>query len=360
MGCRVSHLYFFILLILLIFPYRLYSANIYDFLTMPEENIDIGIAALTLAKDIYPDIEVKSYSAKIDDLAEKVRKLAKKNNSPDYRIRCLNTVLHLHEKFHCMNDVINREQDYYYLNRFFDTKIGNCYTMPLLYVAIGQRLGWPLYIVHVPDHMFVRYIDPHFPIQNIETTSGGAHVPDEKYAKDFSVSKTGHKNGTYLRTSTHRELLGDLVSTNGIRFAQKGQTFKAITYFKVAIKLNPRCVEAWANLRSCYNRVAKNQKGREVKRYRKMAANCTKRLDKLGFVHPYDVPLPSGEYIKRIKNSKLAVSKTKQKKAAISYSEPNIPIRRNLTILPNGQRLNPNIATTIQSFPSNKDQSGGW
>ncbi len=335
MGSQVYRLFCF-LVFLAAFHGRC-SANIYDFLTMSEEDIDIGIAALTLAKEIYPDIDIKSYSDKIDAIADKVRQLAKKNNTVDYRIRCLNTVIHLHEKFRCIDDVTDRRQDYYYLNRFFDTKIGNCYTMPLLYVAVGQRLGWPLYVVHVPDHMFIRYIDPHFPIQNIETTSGGAHVPDEKYAKKFVVNKNGRKSGTYLRTLTHRELLGDLVSTNANRFGRKGQTHKAIMYYKLAIKLNPRCVEAWANLGTSYKMLAKQKKGREAKKHRKMSAKCAKRLDKLGFVHPYDVPLPSGEYIKRTK--KPAVSK--KNKTVISYSEPNIPIRRNVTTLPDGTQITP-------------------
>jgi hypothetical protein len=72
------------------------------------------------------------------------------------------------------------------------------------YVAVAQRLGWPVYPVSVPDHSFVRYVDPALKDQNIETTSNGGYVPDGIYVKDFVVSEKGRKSGAYFRTLTYR------------------------------------------------------------------------------------------------------------------------------------------------------------
>jgi len=230
-GHRVSRLYyFFILFLSSIAPLGRCSESVQDLLKQPEKRIDVGIAALNLAKEIYPDIDIASYSEKIDALAEQVRRLARGSEDPDQRVRCLNTVLFLNEKFQAQRDPsFQHKSENYYLNFVLDTKQGNCFSMPLLYVAVAQRIGWPIYIVHVPDHYFVRYVDPTFRQQNIEATSGGGYVPDEKYAEDFLVTEMGRKSGAYLRTLTYRELLADLVATNAITFGQQGQLPKAIS-----------------------------------------------------------------------------------------------------------------------------------
>ncbi len=268
------------------------SASMQDLLNLPEDKIDIGLVALTLAKEIYPDIDVAAYSARIDALAEQVRQLAGGSQGPDWRVRCLNTTIYLNEGYHGSRDaVFTRNPEYFYINRLLDTKQGNCVTMPLLYVAVAQRLGWPVYPVTVPDHFFVRYVDPALDQQNIEATSGGAYVSDERYAKEFTVSKLGRDQGTYLRTMTYREFLGELTAINAIRFGQNGQMPRAITYLKLAAELNPRSIGAWANLTSVHRVMANRSNGTEAGKYLALAAKYSKKLDELGFVHPNDVPI---------------------------------------------------------------------
>lgn len=157
------------------------ASDIDKLMALPEGKIDIGIAALTLAKEFYPNLDVAAYSAKIDALADKVRWMARGTQDPETRIRVLNTVLFRQEGFHYDRNPFSRaKEEYYFLNGILDTKQGICYTMPLLYVAVAQRVGYPIYPVAAPDHLFVRYADPTFKKQNIETTSGGKYFPDQR------------------------------------------------------------------------------------------------------------------------------------------------------------------------------------
>lgn len=256
-----------------------------------DSEIDIGLAALHFAKDFYPDIDVSRYNRQIDVLAQEVRRLAGGTKDPDRRIRSLNTVLYQQQKFHGeRNAAIQRDPAFYYLNNLLDTKRGNCFTMPLLYLAVSQRLGWPVRLIHVPDHSFVRYVDPRLKEQNIEATSGGGYVPDEQYKKDFRVSDAGIKSGAYLRSLTSREVLGDLAAINGIAFGKRGELAKALIYLQSATQWNPRLVDGWANLAYAANTMAKHLKGTEAVRYQKMAALSKTKCDELGFVHPREVP----------------------------------------------------------------------
>lgn len=267
------------------------TASPESLLSLPENKIDVATVALTLAKEIYPDINVAEYSAKIDALAEKVRRLTRGTQDPDQRIRCLNTVILLHEKFQGTRELASaRESERYYLNRVLDTQQGNCVSMPMLYIAVSQRLGWPVYLVHVPDHSFVRYVDPSLKEQNIETTSNGGYVPDEEYVKDFHVSAKGRKSGAYLRTLSYREMIGDLVAINGITHGRRGLTEKSIVYLTAATKLNPANAAVWNNLIIAHKMMAKRSSEPEAKRNLDLAAKYAKKLDQLGFVHPKDIP----------------------------------------------------------------------
>lgn len=267
------------------------SPAVQNLINVPEDKIDLGATALAFASEIYPGIDMRSYSAQIDLLAEQVRRLAKNSKDPDYRIRCLNTVLLVQERFQGTRDLSSaRQSERYYLNHVLATKQGNCVSMPLLYIAVAQRLGWPIYQVHVPDHSFVRYVDPKLKQQNIEATSNGGYVPDGEYGKDFLVSERGRESGAYLRTLTRRETLSDLAGINGITFIRRRDWEKGVAYLELATKLNPRSDVAWSNLTIAYKRMARHSNGKQAEKYLEMADVGSKKLDELGFVDPETIP----------------------------------------------------------------------
>ena len=68
----------FLFLLSLLCPLTLCSASVQNLITQPENKIDVGIAALTLAKEIYPEIDISSYPSKIDSMAAQVRLLARR------------------------------------------------------------------------------------------------------------------------------------------------------------------------------------------------------------------------------------------------------------------------------------------
>ena len=70
------------------------SSAIETLAALPEDKIDIGLAALTLAKDIYPDLDITAYSAKIDALAERVRTYVEDSTDTRRRIGALNQVIY--------------------------------------------------------------------------------------------------------------------------------------------------------------------------------------------------------------------------------------------------------------------------
>jgi hypothetical protein len=78
---------------------------------------------------------------------------------------------------------------------------GTCSSMPVLYVAIGRRLGFPLKLVATKGHLFVRWEDKDERF-NIEGTGNGVDSPsDQDYMKGpVPVSQQEVDKGLYLKS----------------------------------------------------------------------------------------------------------------------------------------------------------------
>lgn len=263
-------------------------------LALPEDQIDIGIAALTLAKEQYPNIDVAAYSRKLDELAEQTKRWVRGSNDPEVHIRALNTVLHRDGGFRYDRDSFYSRADFshYFLNHILDTKKGMCYSMPLLYAAVAQRAGYPLRFVHVPDHFFLRYDRAGFRGSNVEATSGGKHIPDDDYIRRFKVSKRGMESGSYMRMITKRELLGEMVSMNAGIHSRRQNGPMTIVYLEKAAELAPKSADAQDRLVGAYSAMAKITRGEESKRYQDKAKRAERKAKDLGFVDPSLVQEP--------------------------------------------------------------------
>lgn len=90
---------------------------------------------------------------------------------------------------------------------------GTCVTMPVLYIAIGRRLGYPLYLVRAKEHMFARWEEPNGDRFNIECTSPGFRSLDDEYYRHFPRPLTAEelRAGNFLRNLRPREELAEFL-----------------------------------------------------------------------------------------------------------------------------------------------------
>ncbi len=249
----------------------------------PDNRIDMGIAALTVAKDIYPDLDIKAYSDEIDMIVNGARIITQGSTDPDHRVRALNTYLYKYVGIQFdITDPYTEKNENRYLNGIMDTKKGSCVTMPLLYLVVAQRLGYPVYAVSVPWHFFVRYDDPKLIQQNIEATGGGGYVPDDEYKEVLQISERSIKSGAYLRTKTNREYIADLVAHNAIYWSNKGDIKRAIRYLEKCVKVHPQSADIFETLGRTYLIYSRQLKGKKAKEYRLFAEIYFARADDLG------------------------------------------------------------------------------
>jgi regulator of sirC expression with transglutaminase-like and TPR domain len=188
-------------------------------LALPEDEIDVGRVALTLAKDAFPDLDVSAASSELDRIAAKIRAITPLTATPDYRVRAMNTVLYREMGIdYDKSDYGAKKRINRYVNGVIQTKRGTCGNLGTFYIAVAQRLGYPVYAVAAPQHVFARYVEPNGNYKNIEPTGKGGWSSDQKYIDDMHIPQAGIDNGVYMRTMTHRELAAELVADHGAMY----------------------------------------------------------------------------------------------------------------------------------------------
>jgi hypothetical protein len=239
-----------------------YNLSIEEILMLPEEEIDLGIACLTLAKDAYPDLRMKDFDLVLDYMVRQIYKYSQGSQEPLARIGAISTYLYtpcfwndsLIFKYD-FDDLIVDKKENRCLNTYLSSRKGSCVTMPMLYLVLTDRLNWPVQAVRVPEHFFCRYISDDLKWNNIETTSGGNFVPDEYYIEDFNIPEQGIQSGAYLRTLSKKEYIASLLVSNTALFLDNFE--KMHHYLILALSIDSTLCNAHWNLGVSYFSSAK-------------------------------------------------------------------------------------------------------
>ena len=132
---------------------------------LPETELDLGRAALYLAGEEYPALNVAPYLQQLDALAEGVKEADGNSQDKETLAHTLNA--HLFDRL----GFTGNPEDYYnpensFLNRVLDTRSGIPITLSVLYLEVARRLGIKCYGVGMPGHFLVAleeldlYLDP--------------------------------------------------------------------------------------------------------------------------------------------------------------------------------------------------------
>lgn len=125
---------------------------------------------------------------------------------------------------------------------------GTCASMPVLYTAIGARLGWPIKLAHARGHVFCRWDDPQgrHPFGrdrfNIEGASLGGHIFDDDYYRTWPepIPESDVERGVYLKSLDPAEELASFLSLRGHCLFDNGRIGDARNVYQMCRVLAPR------------------------------------------------------------------------------------------------------------------------
>ena len=122
-----------------------------------------------------------------------------------------------------------------------DQNGGTCASMPVLYVAVGRRLGYPLFLSHTKGHLFVRWEDTKDRF-NIEGSGNGfSSYPDEYYLTwPVPFNEAEKEWGYFLTTLTPEQEFAAFLAARGHCLVDTGRVNESKQIYLAANKLDPQ------------------------------------------------------------------------------------------------------------------------
>lgn len=244
-----------------------------DLLTLPDRELgqlDIGWQNLECAAGL-PGAEGLDYAKclrMLDDWAEQVRE-ATAERVPQFRQCpewCDNSeaifrmvVLVNHLQLECgvrynpdrIYDPDFTDSCHLFIHGLFTEHGGTCASMPVFYVAVGRRLGYPLRLVNAKAHVFLRWDDAEglsgFPPErvNIEGATRGMDSHPDEFYHTWPMRIDPRESGQYLHSLTPREALASFLALRGNCLQDNARFDEAAHAYRCACMLAPH-IERYA------------------------------------------------------------------------------------------------------------------
>ena len=218
------------------------------FLDLPESQIDLAKIKVTVDKMIDPNTDEAATLKRLDDIALRVRAMVPATASSRQKFEALRSFLYepgpwnQYEiyKYDLEGDPLGKTIRGKLIANYLATRKGNCVSMPILFVIIGQKLGLDVTLSSAPEHLFVRYRDETGKYSSAEATHDAGPKADASYIRDLEITPLSIKNGLYLQPLTQRENAAQIIGTLTEYYSQARNFEKLQSTVDLLIRYDPR------------------------------------------------------------------------------------------------------------------------
>ncbi len=245
---------------------------LHDLLNLPDadfEKLDVVELNLAIVREIPAcgQLDVARYRRTVDGWAERVKEETNRHwyrferNPADYEnstgyfcalVMCTVIGQDFNVRYDLEDFSFEQPEDLF-VHGVIDKRKGTCVSLPILYVAIGQRLGWPIRAVAVPGHAFCPWDDPETGERlNIEAANlGGLTEHDDEYYRHwpYEIDPRWEREHHVLKSLTMREHASVMVGALGAYFLARRDASSALRWDALAHWLDPANRSAFVVLR---------------------------------------------------------------------------------------------------------------
>ncbi|MHC4475041.1 MAG: transglutaminase family protein [Planctomycetota bacterium] len=266
-------------------------------------------ASLLLTRLYYPDINEVEAIRIFDATVSEIEELVQGVQDPCQVVDTINSYLFGQLKIGSAGGAL--DVSLLLPDQVLKSKKGNCVSLSLLYLAVAEELGLPMFARVVPGHVFVCFDDSSQRF-NVETTAAGKDFADSHY-KNMLIDPDQPHSKFYLRILSKAEAVATFLSNLGGCLKAEGRRIDALDAYKKALFLAPESPEICHNVGAVYLRLGERNK---AKKYLMQAASMDPALwtthSVLAKLHVKnaDCEQAVGEYLKAIEllHSKITIN----------------------------------------------------
>lgn len=212
-----------------------------EMVSRPPEQVDLAAAALLIALDEYPGLNVSGYLDRIDGLAERTSAQL----HFDAAQRPMETIESINYQLFEVEGFRGNQEDYYdprnsFLNDVLDRKTGIPITLSVLYMEVGRRIGLKIEGVGMPGHFIVKckhndteiFVDA-FGQGEILLEEGCGRKLTQLHGKDFQF------NRSCLDAVNHNQILTRMLHNLKAIYWNQQNYAKALGVIEKLLLINP-------------------------------------------------------------------------------------------------------------------------
>jgi regulator of sirC expression with transglutaminase-like and TPR domain len=209
----------------------------------PEAELELDRAALLIAAEEYPHMELAPYLAELAAIAQRARENDEPHASPVTRLLRLNDVVFGEFGFH------GNTENYFdarnsFLNDVIERRTGIPITLSVVYMEIARRLGLPVRGVGMPGHFLVKYQDEDDEILLDPFNQGRLLSEDDCVAMILQMYQGRVVFArSHLDAVSKKQLLTRMLQNLKGIYARAGDNFKILGVIERALLINPAAAQ---------------------------------------------------------------------------------------------------------------------
>jgi len=219
--------------------FSLARQHFYQEVQQPDEQINLERAALYIAQEEYLDLDVDEYLNALDMMADDVREQLPIESYPLKILKTINHYLYGNLGF-----AGNTENYYDPRNSFFndviDRRTGIPITLSLVYLAIAQRLDFPMVGIGMPGHFLIRPIQEDMDIFVDAFSQGEILFPQDCQDRLNQMSgQSVEMQPQFLAAVTPRQFLARMLTNLKATYLSRGEMEKVLAAIERILLLFP-------------------------------------------------------------------------------------------------------------------------
>jgi regulator of sirC expression with transglutaminase-like and TPR domain len=214
----------------------------YQEIRQPDEAIALSKAALYIAQEEYPELDVAEYINALDTMAAEVEERLPREQYPLRIIKTINQYLYEDLRF------VGNVEDYYnpcnsYLNQVIDRRTGIPITLSLVYLEIAQRLDFPMVGVGMPGHFLIRpavdemevFVDPFYQGEILFPADCEARL-SQLYGEPMKLQPE------FVEAIAPKHFLARMLTNLKVIYLNRGEIAKALAAIERILLLFPNAI----------------------------------------------------------------------------------------------------------------------
>lgn len=225
-------------------------------LARPESQIDLIEAKLAVDKLILPDTDAATTRQTLDAMSIKVRAMAGPNASAADKVAAIRRYIYQPGPWndgkafaYDLDDPDGRDVTHKTLAYYLRTKRGNCVTMPILFLALAEKVGVEVTLTTAPKHLLIQFHDRVTgKTVNLEATSGANPQRVEWLRSQLPMTDKAIASGMYLKPLTRKQMVAVLAESVLQKLNQDGKDEERIQVANALLEQYPQFDVALLNI----------------------------------------------------------------------------------------------------------------